>query len=220
MTTNLKTNITTNLMWEKVVDQAKAGNVRQFEKALLKLFENKAKGPLIKLTGSSELAWEVYSLAISKFWEKFVVESNELPSQNIEGYIYNMARNAHFDLIRKQNKKKQIDYKTIDFNEVETYLKNNYSKDLPISEETLLKEQDVKLMQFKALENALKKLCKSCQLIFEKNFFEGKKLKEIHSEINYGGTYQAIVKKKNRCVKKLTRYFFEELYKIKNHSND
>jgi len=191
--------------WEKVVAAYKDGNERPFDQLLIKEYHKEHKPRLLSLTRSADDAWLIYVEAMLKFRDKFVLSDLPLPN-NPDGYINRMERNIWIDICRKRNKKRQIHYVDIEVKQLGAMLTTAVAEYDPLFEKVSNEET-----YLAALEIAIGKMCDKCREIIEKNIFQNIKLKTLKVEMNYTGSYQAIVEKKKRCIKKLTKIFFMEL---------
>jgi len=148
---------------------------------------------------------------MTKFWERFVLQNEPLPKHNIKGYIFRMVRNNFVDEARKQNRKTGLKLVELDNDKILHQLKNSEMMDTTQPEEEHRNNQLVEQKYLVSLENAINKLCDDCKQLIERNVYDGERLKTLKTELNYTGSYQTIVEKKKRCIKKLTKIFFKEL---------
>jgi len=196
--------------WRHVIDAARQGSSRAFDLQVVAVYQNYHKKALIGVVGSEKECWEIYLLAVTKFWEKYIMAGNTLPEKNINGYLFMMCKNVYYDKCRKKNS--ATAQSTFLVNDFKTIKQDKYSKaENPDSEQDILhSDQQNEAYLFK-LNKAIEKLCDDCKAIVEENILGNLKLKELKEKIKYGGGYQAIVQKKKRCLKKLTKYFYQEL---------
>jgi len=199
------------LSWLEIVTESKKGNNAPFNHTVSENYPIHFKGPLITLTGSEETAWEIYLNGMTKFWERFVLQNEPLPKQNIKGYIFRMVRNNFVDEARKQNRKTGLKLVELDNDKILHQLKNSEMMDTTQPQEEHRNNQLVEQKYLVSLENAINKLCDDCKQLIERNVYDGERLKTLKTELNYTGSYQTIVEKKKRCIKKLTKIFFKEL---------
>ncbi len=197
--------------WLEIITECKKGNNAPFNRAVSGNYPVHFKGPLITLTGSEEMAWEVYLNGMTKFWERFVLHNEALPDKNIKGYIFRMVRNNFVDESRKLNKKTGLKLVELDHNKLLRQLKTTDMIDQSKPEKEHSNNQKVEQQYLVALENAISKLCDDCKKLIERNIYDGERLKTLKTELNYTGSYQTIVEKKKRCIKKVTKLFFKEL---------
>jgi len=201
--------------WLEIVTESKRGNNAPFNLMVSKNYPIHFKGPLITLTGSEEMAWEIYLNGMTKFWERFVLQNEPLPKQNIKGYIFRMVRNNFVDEARKQNRKTGLKLVELDNDKILHQLKTSEMIDNNQTENEHSNNQLVEQKYLVSLENAINKLCGDCKQLIERNIYDGERLKTLKTELNYIGSYQTIVEKKKRCIKKLTKLFFKELVENK-----
>lgn len=196
--------------WITVVEAFKAGREQSFEKRLIPFYKRN-QFQLFKLTQSKETAWNVFVESMINFREQFLIGNERLPN-NINGYIFQSQRNIWIDVCRKQNKKRQIQTKTVEVAQLEGAL--SFGNTVTAPEPYHWEAQDSEASKLIALEKAISKLCDSCRKLIERNVFDKIRLKVLKEEMNYTSSYQAIVEKKKRCMKKLTKLFFLELNQI------
>ncbi len=192
--------------WEKVIQAYRSGNERAFDQMIVKAYQRDHEPRLLSLTKSKDDAWLVYVEAMLKFRDKFVIGIAPLP-KNPNGYLNRMERNIWVDICRKRNQKKQIKFVEIENHQL-TAMFAQVGQSGP---DDYYDEEQKEEQYLNALEKAIGKMCDKCKEIIEKNIFQNIKLKTLKIEMNYTGSYQAIVEKKKRCIKKLTRIFFLEL---------
>jgi len=197
--------------WPDIIEESRNGNNALFNKAVSDNYPIHFKGALITLTGSEEMAWEIYLNGMTKFWERFVLHSESLPDKNVKGYIFRMLRNNYVDEKRKLNRKKSLNYVELDQRKLVHQYTNRIMVNENITEHDFQNNQELEQKYLVALENAISRLSDDCKKLIERNVFEGEKLKVLKSEFGYTGSYQAIVEKKKRCIRKITKLFFEEL---------
>ena len=191
-----------NQTWIEAVDRARNGDDSLFSKVVSSNFQQHFYTPILLLTKDRSLVDEIYTLSITKFWERFVLWGEELPSSNINGYIFKMARNAFFEMKRKQSTIKASSIVSVDAIEIfETYSAYMYEEE-PYESVELNSEKDALL---KAVIQAMTQLNPLCKQIIEKNILERDSLKSIKEELALGGTYNSIVQKKKRCIKRLKK---------------
>lgn len=196
--------------WIPLITAFKTGQEQSFEKQLIPFYK-KNQFQLFKLTQSKEDSWNVFVESMVKFRERFLLGTERIPN-NVNGYIFQSQCNIWIDICRKRNKKRQIQTKTVSVTQLESVV--NAGKVASTQEHHHWEEQESEVNRLKALEIAISKLCDSCRQLIERNVFDKIKLKVLKEEMNYTSSYQAIVEKKKRCIKKLTKLFFLELNQI------
>lgn len=188
---------------KEILKQAKKGQTKDFNEFFVEAYA-KCKPKLLQLTKSQFDTDDLFAEVMAKFWERFVIKEETLPTENINGYIYRMCINAFHNMKRKQNSEK-LDF----FHNLPDKISEEEGNDDDLWNE--LKNDEVK---YTAFQNAIKKLCDKCKSLFDAILFEGKKLKDLWEPMGYKN-YQLIVQAKYNCKKKLTRYFFIELENLK-----
>ncbi len=187
-----------------VFEAAQNGNSKDFNHFFAQV-KQKCQPKLLQLTKSQFDADEVFAQVLLKFWERFVEGKQELPSQNIEGYIYRMCINAFHNMQRKR-KNERVDYKE----EFDRDISEGEHK----SDEDLWEELITDEVKHTSLRNAIANLCQKCKTLYT-YLINGEKLKNIWEELGYKN-YQGIVQAKYNCKKELKRKFFVELNKPSN----
>lgn len=189
-----------NDQWIEAVEHARKGNESLFNKIVTSNFKQHFYNPILQITKDRGMVEEIYILSITKFWERFVLWGEELPNSNINGYIFQMARNAFFELKRKQSTVKASFIMSVDATEIYEVYGSFISENEAFAETTSDSDQHVLL---KSVFDAMGQLDPLCHDIIEKNILEDNLLKTIKEELALTGTYNSIVKKKKRCIKKL-----------------
>ncbi len=201
--------------WNHIVNEGRVGNEAPFNALLQPLYDADFKWQLLKVTQSEEMAFEVFLNAMTKFWERFILKKEHLPKGNIKGYIHNMARNNFLDLKRKDNRKSNLKTVELDDTLLGFSAKGLSEENMYVNRQESVDGQTSENRKLRSLSTAIGKLCDDCKTLIERNVFEGEKLKSLKIEMGYTGSYQAIVEKKKRCIKKLTKLFFVELNQMK-----
>jgi len=205
-----------NEEWNLIICQSQNGSDSAFNKAVAKLFINEFRQKLLRMTKDPERSREIYTLSITKFWERFVLRCEPLPKKNIKGYIYLMCKNAYLDELRKESSLLKNRNSIQDAQElVDTYSKSMYENKL-INE--IIDAKDDKQLLLRKLYESINNLEQVCQDIIFRNIYNKEKLKDIKEELGFMGGYQSIVDKKKRCIKKLTKVFFSSLKQIEDIS--
>lgn len=202
--------------WQEAIDAARQGDTKAFNDQVCRAYQQQHKKALIPLVGSEAESWQIYLLAVTKFWEKYILSAEELPQRNIDGYIFMMCKNAYYDDCRKRTTTKSKRIVLVeDFN-----LPQN-SKQIPQADDSLEEQlfagnsADGKWqIHLSLLSAAIERMCGACKSIIEENVLGKIKLIDLKEKMNYGGGYQAIVQKKKRCLNKLTKLFYQELNRM------
>lgn len=191
--------------WIEAVNRAREGDDRLFNKVVSSRYKQHFCDSILAITKGLDAAEEIYILSITKFWERFILGGEELPDSNINGYIFQMARNAFFEKKRKQTTTKASMTVSLDATEVYktyiSYVNGNKSITDAVSSDSQ------RVVVLRAVFDALAKLDPLCSQIIEKNILENNLLKTVKEELALTGTYNSIVKKKKRCIKKLRNLF-------------
>lgn len=197
--------------WKTAIDLAKDGKENTFNSLVNEMYQTHYYQAIQKLTKDTSVTREVYTKAITKFWERFVLRGDSLPSSNINGYIYNMSRNAFIDIKRQEQRKKECEFCSKQaLNLARDYtviMKNPHTYHGSAHKE----EQDDYELKMKLLQQSISQLEATCQEIIRRNIFEGELLKDLKSELGFTGTYQSIVEKKKRCMRRLSKLMFSAL---------
>ncbi len=70
-------------LWETAIEESIKGDNTLFNKLFLDLYESKYRAALRKFVDDSYEVEEVYTITMTKFWERFVVQREVLPKTNI-----------------------------------------------------------------------------------------------------------------------------------------
>jgi len=188
--------------WLHVVQEARSGNEALFNKAVTSNFQEQFYKTLIKTIHDEDLTLEVYNSTMSKFWERFILKGEDLPESNIDGYIYQMSRNAFYEIRRQRNNQRNLNTVSMDSQEIiEKY------KDLKVEDDQLLSESSMNedLKRHQVLYQIVQSLDEICQQIIQQNIMDGQSLVKIKEELKMYGSYNAIVQKKKRCMSMLAK---------------
>ena len=197
--------------WQHIVHEARTGNDALFNKAVTSNFEEHFYTAIQKTVQDEALTRDVYNSTMLKFWERFILMGEDLPESNIDGYIYQMSRNAFYELRRQATNQRNLNTITIESQEII----DRYTADTANYESLEAEENRREATQKeKILYDIIKSLDKTCQDIIRKNMLQGVSLVKVKEEIALHGTYNAIVQKKKRCMnmlsKRLKRAFKEK----------
>jgi|GEM_PF-6480003 len=188
---------------KKIVDSARIGDEFPFDQ----FFENTFKNLLPKLTQlttSRDNAQEVFVTSMYKFWERFVINQEELPHNSI-GYIYIMCRNTW--LLENKRLKSNIP-----FDHIANKHQSSEEDEFDLNNEIEHKMQD-ELLRHKALTTAIESLSPKCKKLIEAEL-DKKKLKGLQNELGFNN-YQALVQAKYNCKKRLVKKVYEVLIALK-----
>ncbi|MFK8103158.1 MAG: RNA polymerase sigma factor [Saprospiraceae bacterium] len=191
--------------WIDLIQAYKKGDTNNFDKKVLRLFQEDYRAQLLVLTESENDAWDVFVDAMIKFRARYLIDDLPLP-RNISAFFYQMQKNVWLDLCRKRNAKRKIKYKALTAADIKQALTTNIENNNQFFE---VQEQENNHLA--SLAKAIEKLCDKCRSLLERHLFDGAKLKVLKTELGYSGSYQTIVEKKKSCIKKLTKLFFIEL---------
>lgn len=196
--------------WITAINAFKNGQPQSFENLLIPYYKQQQM-QLYRLTESKEDGWTVFVESMLRFKEKLMLEAISIPN-NINGYIFRIQQNIWIDMCRKRNRKKQVTIKAVETQQLENALGGRGMMQEPTIYHFETQQEEEKRLV--ALENAINQLCDSCKKLIERNVFDKVKLKTLKIELKMTSSYQAIVEKKKRCLKKLTKLFFLELNQI------
>lgn len=193
------------LSWRQAIEASRNGNDTLFSKAVSSSFEEHFSKAIQKITQDKRVTKEIYISTMTKFWERFILCGEDLPKSNINGYIFQMAKNAFFEIKRKKRTYKHSFIQSVDILEiVEKY--NHVVTDAGSLEATSVEQQeDITINQIHA---AVQSLDPRCQQIIEKNIIKNISLTQLKKELGIDGTYNAIVQKKKRCLSALKKRLF------------
>lgn len=125
------------------------------------------------------------------------IKQSDFRNDNICGFIVEVAFNKLRDISKKM---KPIT--GIDVDEIERYFYYKYgnNQDLPPS----FNLDDAERRKIDAKDKAWENLGGACKRLLEKNWVEGRKLKDIWQELGYA-SYDVAKTTKSRCIKKLKK---------------
>lgn len=177
---------------QEVIVEWENGNDRPFQKLYRKLYDKTF--PSIKnLTKSSIQAEDAFMEGLYIFLEHFFIGKRTLP-ENIFNYFYRMCYNIWYDSHLKQKYSPifndQLKVQDAEYPELESQVPHNHLKQV-------------------ALAKAIERLEGLCKKIFQLHIEDGKKLKNLWSELGFKN-YQSLVQTNYRCKKKLTQIVLEE----------
>lgn len=200
-----------NYTWETVIREARLGKEEPFNRYVNVMYAQTHFATIQKMTQNEGLTREVYTCVMTKFWERFVVRHEKMPEMNINGYIYNMARNAFVDVKRKKKRQNECELCT----KTALNLASDYSNQMKDQEafgnESFIEEQKGHDVKLKLLDESIQQLDERCRAIIRRNVYEGEMLKDLKIELGFDGTYQSIVEKKKRCIRRLSKLMFHAL---------
>ncbi|MCK8524363.1 hypothetical protein M0D21_22485 [Aquimarina sp. D1M17] len=191
---------------QHIIECAQEGNQLPFNDFFKRTFQ-KLKPKLLSVTRSEDDTQEVFIIALQKFWERFVINQEDLPHNSV-GYIYMMCKNAWL----MQRRKKVVS--TVSFDN--SSIRNSSLKEeieWRTNEDREANERD-ELLQYKALSQALKALSPKCQTLMENELENDTSLKELQLQLGFTN-YQALVQAKYNCKKRLVRMVYLILEELK-----
>jgi len=185
--------------WQHVVDEARNGNEALFNKAVTSNFRDQFYMSILKTVHEEELTHEIYNFTMFKFWERFILRGEDLPESNIDGYIYQMSRNAFYEIKRQKSNQRNLNTVSMESQElIEKYKDLSTSDHLDYDQSTTDKSN----LHY-TLHEAVRSLDDKCQEIINRHIIEGNSLVQLKEEMAMYGSYNAIVQKKKRCIRKL-----------------
>jgi len=196
---------------KKIIDAASSGNEFPFDRFFEDTFQ-KLLPKLSFLTKSKEDAKEVFIISMQKFWERFVINQEELPHNSV-GYIYMMCRNTWL-----LQKRKPWDAVTLS-EEPEVFRDQELNVYDPDMKEEITAEMNEDLIRHKALVTAMNLLSAKCKTLIEAELYETILLKDLQKDLGFGN-YQALVQAKYNCKKKLVKKVYEALITLKNNTTN
>ncbi len=198
--------------WNDAFQQARRGKTSFIEKKMDHVYHNVLYPQIFNLCKSSDLAYDICSIAITKFWEKFYVKEHELP-KDVDSYLFIMTRNAYRQYHKMESKRNDI-ITSLDEDRLKMALENTGRGDYDSN-----MEYDEKELYYRALENAFNKMGEKCKEILKRNIIEKQKIRSLALEMGFS-TENAASQKKISCVKKLKKLVFIELSQLKCESAD
>ncbi len=201
--------------WRKAIEDAKNGNDTLFSKVVNHKYNSHFNEAIAIITKDKDLSRSLYTTTMTTFWERFVIQGEKLPNTNIDGYIFQMAKNA-FILHKRQVQSYKHSFvqpmDTLDIIQKYSSVVNeqgsvDHTQSLQFEEE-----------RNKLIHNAVRSLDKICKEIVEQNILNNVTLKTLRQELGLKGTYSAIVQKKKRCIRRLKNLLLKEFKNNKTFS--
>lgn len=188
--------------WLHIVQEARNGNETLFNRVVTSNFREHFYKSIIKIVHDEDLTMEIYNSTMFKFWERFIHKGEDLPGSNIDGYIFQMSRNAYYEIGRQRNNQRNLNTVSMESQEIiEKY------KDVQIADDRIYKEfaesDDMKM--HRVLFDIVQSLDEVCQQIIRRNIIDEQSLVKLKEELKMYGSYNAIVQKKKRCMNMLTK---------------
>ncbi len=189
-----------------IIKCARNGNEAPFNSFFDRVFK-KIRTGLSSITGSQEDAKEVFLISMQKFWERFVINQEELPL-NSTGYIFMMCKNAW--LMQKRGLWGSVVYSEEQGRKANNLIENDVF-DYQEDKDNIDSDHYTK---HKALALALDELSPKCKTLIENELNPNIQLKDLQNELGYSN-YQALVQAKYNCKKRLIKKVYEVLEKLK-----
>ncbi|MGY3791721.1 RNA polymerase sigma factor [uncultured Aquimarina sp.] len=183
---------------EKIVEQARQGNELPFDYFFKDLFK-RLQPRLLSLTKSPQETEEIFISAMQKFWERFVIQEENLPINSL-GYIYQMCKNNW--LMNKRNPWNSFALKD------DLHLLSNREQSNNTYSNDSIEDLEQEWLQNKALSQALDALSDKCKMLMQSEINPEIKLKDLQQELGFGN-YQALVQAKYNCKKRLIKKVYE-----------
>lgn len=189
---------------DKIIHQAIKGNELPFNRFFEETFQ-KLYPKLKSLTSSQDDIKDMYVMSMQKFWQRFVVRKEEIPSNSV-GYIYVMCKNAFL-------LKKRESWSSVILSDTPDKYHGNQTTETSEDVENDIHSKN-ELLKHKALAIALEELSPKCKTLMENELDKEIKLKYLMDELGYAN-YQALVQAKYNCKKRLIKKVSEVLSKLK-----
>lgn len=189
--------------WKEAFEMAFKGKRKLLDEHISHFYTNKLF-PLIKTkVKSGDLAHEVCSSTIAKFWKKFYVRKDALP-ENVNGYLYTMANNSVFYSFKMKKKEREVVNK----------LKNSTLKDIILGNavEKDFTQKSEKEEMYQALDTAWIQMDEKCQKLLKLNILERQTIRSIAPTMSFPSE-NAATQKKVSCLKKLRKLAYLEFHR-------
>ena len=169
--------------WQYITHEARTDNDALFNKAITSNFEEYFYTTIQKIVQDEALTRDISNTTMLKFWERFILMGEDLPESNIDGYVYQMIRNAFYELRRQKDGQRNLNTVSMESQDIiEKY------KDM---------DDDAQLYNARSTnqENKMHRvLFATVQRQFiQKNIIDGQSLVKIKEELEMYGSYNAIV---------------------------
>lgn len=209
----------TDKTWESTIELARQGDEAPFNAYVNEMYISRYHKSILKITeGDEAMTREVYTNAITKFWERFILRAESIPKRNINGYVFNMARNAFVDIKRQAKRNKECEFCSHQALNIARDYTTMTIEDKSFDGSPYEIEQEDYEMKMQLLRTSISELDEKCQEIINRNVYEGEFLKDLKLELGFTGTYQSIVEKKKRCIRRLSKLMFKALESVKSPS--
>lgn len=197
-----------SINWREAIEAAKNGSDTLFSKVVAQKYESHFHEAITVFTKDKDFSRSIYITTMTKFWERFVINGEKLPETSIDGYIFQMTKNAFLIQKREGRSYKHSFIKPMDTIElVEKYSSKVAEHGSIENTESLGFDEE----QCKVIHKAIKSLDKICQEIIEQNILNNVTLQSLRDELGLKGTYGAIVQKKKRCINRLRKILLKEM---------
>jgi len=151
----------------------------------------KVKVYILQNNGDEHLAKDIFQEAFIALWINLKTNNyNQFKTENIEAYLYSIAKNKWIDYLRSANYRKKIPMDS--WNESVVF------------NETDEAEEIVSQARTRMTYKAVNKLGKSCRKLLEMFYFERKSMAEISDLLKI--SEPSARNKKYRCMKQLREY--------------
>ncbi|MCT4582273.1 MAG: sigma-70 family RNA polymerase sigma factor [Flavobacteriales bacterium] len=170
---------------QEIIRQIRKGNRNIPLKRLYKEFP-KIKKLIISSGGNADIAQEIFNDSLIILLEKIDTEDFVLTSK-LTTYLYGINRFLWKNELRKQNKKKELEWR-------DTLILNH--EDLNYDEE---KEEKIQL-----LEKLLNQITEKCKAIIQLFYFEKLSMKQIAERLNYSSVNSAKTQK-YKCLENVSK---------------
>ncbi len=159
---------------------------------------------LLKKTGRQDDADEIASMVITKFWERFYIKEENLPS-NVNGYLYTMANNAFFHYTKKKEKETK-QYVNLDIGDMNRVFDSGVENITAHMDGNISDKERLLLI----LESSFGQLGDKCRNLLKMFIFEKRRMKDIYQDLGFPSA-NAATKKKEGCINKLRKLMYEEI---------
>ena len=171
------------------------------EKALRELYSSHyymIEAMIVKSSGSTEDARDIFQDAVVVFYNKVKEEQFELKSK-ISTYLYSVSRNIYLKKIRKSGHTIELDINKSD------------REELMIDQLEYTESQSI-------LAEVFRKIGEPCRKILFYFYYEKMKMQRIAKELNYASE-QVAKNQKSKCMKKLRALVLSNSYYKENLEN-
>ncbi len=194
--------------WPLAFEKSWAGERRMLDLHIAKVYQELLLPLAISKTHSMEMAEDVCSDVITKFWKKFHKNRDPLP-ENVNAYLNTMTQHSVFYFFNMKKKKSSL----VEYMDDES-LRLLVEKDISSNHEfhSGMSDEELKLKQI--LSRAFHSIGETCRELLRLNVIEKERISRIWSKLGFS-TPNAATQRKVACLKKMRKLMFQDYQNLK-----